>query len=221
MSKSKKKLLKPKKKGPTKKQLQARITTLQRVLTASLNREVELEQQLKVGDSLRKIGEHWYELKETFDPKQIKRVQVGTMKQPSFMMGLLRDIIVIEVPDMSNMEELVQFQRALVKQGIDNKVLFVQKGVQFLKIAPVDADVERELDAREMEYAEEAQVPSLAGPDSFARSRPSSVGPKFTRDGLDDSRLATEQSDSDGGDRDEASEQGGKEASDGVRKESA
>jgi hypothetical protein len=141
-------------KGPTKRQLQARITKL----------EAELA-KFKRGDQLRRKGEHWYELTEFFDAEKIKRV-----KSPlgaTFLMGMLEDVFIIEYPANATHKELSHFMSYIRQKGI-MPCLAVRQGVRFVKLSSVDEAREADLDAAEVadandkSPAEQQPVPTVA-----------------------------------------------------------
>lgn len=138
-------------KGPTRAQLQAKIKRLEKQL-----------QKLAAGDSLRQEGEHWYELIEYFDPHAIQRIPGPSN---AFMMGMLQDAIVVQIPEGTEPEEVPQFVAALSAKGIDNPVLVVTDKVRFVKLGTVSEEMEARLDAavlrEESEPRDEARDVSL------------------------------------------------------------
>ncbi len=135
-------------KGPTRAQLQAKIVKL----------EAELAKYRR-GDTVRKVGEHWYELSEYFDGDQIRRIPAPA--GPTFLMGMLSDMFVVEYPADAPMHELREFMRTLSMNGI-KPCLAVRSGVRFLKLTAVDEEMERRLDAAEVKGDNEAS-PAAAG----------------------------------------------------------
>jgi hypothetical protein len=103
----------------------------------------------KAGKRRRKSGEvsrpgtHWYGIEDYFDPTQIEAVPV---KGAGFMMGVLEDMVVIEVPKaMASDNNLVRLGQQLSSMGI--KALIIQEGVRFLRLRSVSDEERNKLDA--------------------------------------------------------------------------
>ena len=79
-------------KGPTRGQLTAKIARLERKL-----------EQFNRADTLRREGEHWFELTELFDSREIRRLPTTGR---TFLMGVLDDVVIIEVPQEAFIEVL-------------------------------------------------------------------------------------------------------------------
>ena len=142
-------------KGPTRAQLAAQNARLQ-------TRIAYLEGQLtkaRAGDTVRKEGEHWYELLDLFDPKEIRALPKSPLGR-TFFMGMLNETFVLEYPAGTPPEQVREFMRVLRSQGFA-PCLAVQEGVRFLKLGTVDADTEQKLD--EEVRREEATSPAAAG----------------------------------------------------------
>ena len=168
-SRSLKRRAKKAEKGPTRAQLQRRIEQLERRLAI-----------FQRGDTLRQEGEHWYELREFFEGEEIKRIP-GPWKEPVFLMGMLSNVYVLEVPATATSAEITRFLDLLKRNGIA-PALTIRNGVRFLKLATVDSEMEKHLDAAEMEPhgSEEAEGP---GPDIDDADR---AGPESSGNGVGD-----------------------------------
>lgn len=133
-----------KKKGATRAQLQARIERL----------EAELR-RYHAGDTLRAEGEHWYELREYFDAEQITRIP-SPFDEPTFLMGMLSDTFIVEVPSTAEPADVDKFLALLRRNGIA-PALAIRKGVRFLRLATVDEEMEAKLDAAQMKVVQDGQ----------------------------------------------------------------
>lgn len=123
-----------KKKSPSKAQLLEKIDRLEK----KLRRGHEAE-------DARQLGEHWYELREVYDPSSTLRLP-SPMGEGTFLRGMLEGIYIVEVPATSTPQQIRDFQAMLVQNGLE-PALIVLEGVRFLKLAAVDAEKEAELDA--------------------------------------------------------------------------
>lgn len=189
-------------KGPTRAQLQAKIDRLERRL-----QRYEPERQL------RKEGEHWYRLVEMFNPHEIKRVPVGD--QQAFLMGMLQEAIVVEVPDGTSQEEMVHFSQQLRRAGVSAPPIYIYAGVRFLKLASVDPELEKRLDASAsgvLKEEDDEEDPDELGADPADAAGP---GPEPAGDGLGDHLPADVEGAGDGGRHHEAADEAGEEAPDG------
>lgn len=167
-------MTKEKKNGPTKAQLQAKVRRLERELA-----------KFQRGDRVRREGEHWYKLECYFDGEGIVRTP-GPWKDPVFLMGMLEDIYVVEVPAGSDQDQIDGFMQLLRRNGIA-PALAVVRGVQFLKLTSVDEETEAELDA-EVESAAQSETPTgETSDDGGPRPEPNSdgVGGVGSEDGTD------------------------------------
>ncbi len=93
---------------------------------------------------LQKRGQYWYELKATFseDDKELLPIE-----DSGYMLGVLEDIIVIEVEKATPQEQIARIGKWLADQGM--KALVVEKGVRFLKLCAVSKDQEAKLNELE------------------------------------------------------------------------
>ena len=131
-----------KQRGPTRGQLMARVERL----------EAELR-RFRAGDTVRSVGEHWYELLEYFDASQIQRIP-SPWDEPTFLMGMLSDTFVVEVPQSAPPDEVAPFLDLLKRNGIA-PALAIRKGVRFLRLAAVDEEQEARLDAAKQKVLQE------------------------------------------------------------------
>lgn len=94
-----------------------------------------------------RAGEHWYELVNTFDPTQIKLLPLPEGKR-AFLMGVLDDLVIVEVPKDTSTEAARGFQQFLQAQGLKSAAIVVTAGVQFMKLRRVDDKQARVLDGQ-------------------------------------------------------------------------
>ena len=130
---------KKRKSGPTRAQLEAE--------NARLKARIE---KLSVGDSLRFEGENWFEIVEYFDARQIKRIPATAGIERAYLVGMIEDVWVIEVPKTTPSEDIHAFNAQLRAMGITAPFLTVTSDVRFLKLGRVPEDVEVELDRAEV-----------------------------------------------------------------------
>lgn len=183
------------KSGPTRAQLQARVKRL----------EADL-QRLKRGDSLRREGEHWYRLTELFDATEIKRVPYDG--EHAYLMGMLQDTIVVEVPSSADYQSMKHFAAQLRKAGIAVPPLFIHPGVRFLRLATVDEGTEAELDAAGILENEDDEDQEPEQPGEGAPETPGS-GSESEGHGLGCAGPGSVSPGRDGGDRDHERERAG------------
>lgn len=169
-------------KEPTRAQLTAKIARLEAKL-------VKYER----GDPLRKKGEHWYRLVEWFDVNEIQRLPTAGS---TYIMGVLNDVAIVEVPAAATVAEIAEFTKLLEARGLTAPCLVVRAGVRFLKLAAVDAGTEAKLDS--------AEVKSEASKGDTVSD--ASAGPEPERDGLGGSGSGDGADHRSGGDRDEAAD---------------
>lgn len=143
----------------TKRQLEARIARLERELA-----------KFKRGDRLRREGEHWYELTDFLDPKQIQAIPTPLGR--TFLMGMIEDIYVMEYPRGVPTDEVEKFMAFTRSKGIA-PCLAVVEGVRFLKLRSVD---DQELIAQ-LDAVEDPNAPSQVVGDGESGSRDRSVPP--------------------------------------------
>jgi hypothetical protein len=160
--------------GPTRAQLLRRVNQLQSQLD-----------RYKRGDYLRREGEHWYELAEFFDGDKITRIP-APFDGPTFMMGMLADLYVVEVPESASMEQVHQFRGALAQHGLA-PALVVRKGVRFLKLATVPEDMEKRLDDAEVQDAQGKTPTGDAGAEPL-QVHDADTGPELHGDGVGSDR---------------------------------
>jgi hypothetical protein len=189
-------------KGPTRAQLQSRIDRLEA-------QNAKLRERLKP-DPIRRLGEHWYELIEFFDATKIERIAV--IDQASYLMGMLQDAIVIEVPEGTSEADMVHFTAQLRKAGVRAPPIYIWEGVRFLKLAAVGEEMERRLDAAGLMAEEDDEKPEEPGTDPADAAGP---GPEPSGDGLGDRLPPDGEDPGSGGDRDRPAAEEGSEAPDG------
>ena len=155
--------------GPTRKQL----------LRENARLKAELS-KFKVGDRERREGEHWYELVEAFDANKIERVPTPkSWGSRAFLMGMIGDMHIVEVPQSAPEQELNSFL-GLLRQHFAGNVLAVRTGVRFLKLRSTDAAMQAKLDEA-LRHESKEQTADIGEPDP----RP---GPELHGDGLGSSR---------------------------------
>lgn len=180
-------------KGPTRAQLKARIAKL----------EGDLD-RLKKGDRVRREGEHWYELIELFNPAEIRRVPYAGSN--AYLMGMLQDAIVVEVPEGSDYSAMMQFTAQLRKAGLSAPPIFIYPGVRFLKIATIPPEMEAKLDAAGILEEPDEEDPDERGTEGVDAA---GAGPEPSGDGLGRPRLAVVAPGSNGRDSHEEPERAG------------
>lgn len=114
-----------------------------------LRAEIErLHERLKKRgkSAVRDAGEHWYELTQIFDPNEIKLLPLPDGKR-AFLMGVIDDLVIVEVPKDTPAAAARGFQEFLQKQGLQSAAIVVTAGVQFLRLRRTTAKQERKLDA--------------------------------------------------------------------------
>lgn len=92
-------------------------------------------------------GEHWYELTAAFDPNQIRMLPLPDGKR-AFLMGVLDDLVIVEVPKDTSTDTARAFQEFLRRQGLKSAAIVVTDGVQFMRIRRVEDKQARALDAK-------------------------------------------------------------------------
>jgi len=194
----------------TRLQVEMKLKRALRDLGVERQANVALRELVENGDELRRVGEHWYELVEFWDPHRIQKVPFGDGGRPAYVMGSLGETIVVEVPKGAKPEEAEALSQMMRKQVPGASFLFFLEGVRFLKIATVSEALEAQLDAEEMEKLD-AEEPTTAGSADDA-----GPGPESSGDGLGDRLPADVPNLGRGGDRDEAPDQAGDAAPDGL-----
>lgn len=126
------------------------------------------------GDTLRKAGEHWYELDEYFDAEQIRRIPAPKGWGTVHLMGMLQDIFVVEIPATAPAAEVQAFAN-LLRAQFGQEILLVTQGVRFLRLRSVDAEMEEKLDRSTR--AQEQAIAGDSGDDPGTR-------PELQGDGL-------------------------------------
>jgi len=184
-----------KSKKPTRAQLTAKIALLERKLA-----------RFAQGDTLRREGEHWYELVEYFDAREIRRLPTAGS---TYLLGVLDDVVVIEVPATATPPEIAVFQKLLRDRGMASPCLVIRAGVRFLKLASVDTETEAKLDAADSEVEDE----DAEGEDDEVSAL--GAGPEPAGDGLGDCGSGDGGGHRGGSHRDEAAVEAGEEAAAG------
>jgi hypothetical protein len=164
---------KPDEKGMTRAQLEAKVKRLEakvkrlELRLAAAQADLAL---LRAPDRARREGEHWYELVDLLDPAQIRTLPKSPLGR-TFLMGTLRDWIVLEYPAEAARHEVDEFMKTLRERGV-GPVLAVRAGVRFLRLATVDPAAEAKLDeeVRDGRAATEGQHAGTPG-DAGARSQ--------------------------------------------------
>ena len=185
-------------------QLEAKLRRAEEIIETISAENRRLARLLKHGDELRKVGEHWYELLEYFDPHKIHPVPLATGGRVAHAMGVLSEAIVIEIPDGTTPEDLSDFTKTLRERGIGAPFLFVTRGVRFLRLGTVTAELEAELDAKERRHA--AEDPCDLG---VPRLEPAGPGPEPAGHGLGGAEPADVEGAGDGGGRHQAPDEAG------------
>jgi len=193
-------------------QIRAKLARRDADLIRAQSHIAQLERLLQNGDALRRIGEHWYELVEYFDPEQIQRIQLKDYDgEPVFAMGLLSDAIVLEIPETAGASEMAQFVDTIRERRIASPILFIRAGVRFLKLATVNPALEAQLDAKERQKNEEKSKARAAASFDIV-----GLGPVPAGNGLGD-RVPSDGADPSGGcDSHEAAVEAGEEATNHV-----
>lgn len=122
-----------KEKGPTRAQLLAKVSRLERQI-----------ERLRRPDAMRRAGEHWYELVDLFDPTKFETFPLDGIG-PSYVLGTLQGMIILEVPVGTPHEAIRALLRKLREQGAP-PVFAVTQGVRFVRLRALDADEERKID---------------------------------------------------------------------------
>ena len=135
------------KKGPTRAQLQRKIEKLE-IANARLHKLLE-------GDSLRREGEHWYELLEYFDAEKIERVQIPGAPARTFAMGYLDDALVLQVPKDETAEAVQAFRDMLKNNNLKVPFLVITENVRFVRLGTVSEELEARLDATQIKKDED------------------------------------------------------------------
>lgn len=162
--------MKEKEKGPTRAQL---ARTIERKDMRIKYLEGELA-RFRKGDVERREGEHWYELVDLLDPAQIRPLPKSPLG-PTFVMGMIGNMTILEYPAGSDADEVRQFMDLLKRQGVP-PTLAVEAGVRFVRLRAITQEVEQQLDAEVTRERTEREQAAGAG----ARS----VGPELHGDGL-------------------------------------
>lgn len=183
----------PKTKGPTRAQLIARVRQLEEKL-----------ERLRVGDTLRRDGEHWYQLVEMFDADLIRRIPYRGAN--AYMMGMLKDLIVVEMPEGTTHEQMLHFTRHLKRAGITHDPLYITKGVRFLKLGAVPEEMEKQLDAAGFVKEDDDDGDEDAEDAGAERADDPGARPEPSGDGLGDPLAADVGCPGDGGGGDEERE---------------
>ncbi len=92
-------------------------------------------------NKLRLAKKYWYELEGYFNPKAIEAIPV---LDGGFMMGILEDFVVVEVPSDKSTEAINKLGAYLQSAGL--KALIVQEGIRFLRLTEVTKEKATELD---------------------------------------------------------------------------
>ncbi len=136
---------------------------------AGLRAELErlrgrLKKRGKAG--VRDAGEHWYELVSVFDPNAIKMLPLPEGGH-AYLMGVLDDLVIVEVPVATAQKDIAGFRNFLQTQGLKSGAIVVTSDVKFMKLRRSDAKQARMLDAKltALDLAARADMLVLEGVD--------------------------------------------------------
>lgn len=159
------------------KKLRAAVKQRDKIIAVLKERLDKWERQ----DLVRKEGEHWYELVEHFDAKDIKRIPVESGK--AYVMGRLDHLVVVEVARGTSQQGLADLGAWLERHKI--QALIVTEGVKFVKLRSVSEEDEAKLDAYEL--AQLVQRKAAEMEERANGNDDASAGPELHSNGVGDS----------------------------------
>ena len=94
----------------------------------------------RTGGKFRKAGKHWYEIEAYFDEK---RREIIGVNESGYMLGVLEDFVIVEVPPNKTPVEINVIGTRLAEMGI--KALVIQQGIRFLRLKEISGEQEKKL----------------------------------------------------------------------------
>lgn len=92
---------------------------------------------------IRKPGEHWYQIICAFDPQSAKVLPVAG---EAVALGVLEDMIIVQVPKNVTAESIETVRKYLRNQGMKSHALFIPEGMKFMKLDSCSGSREKRLD---------------------------------------------------------------------------